>query len=175
MKYKHTIKKIIKKLNGRNIVDNDFNLLEDLLSLADKPKIGCFGENLDLTPEESLERIKKLAKIMGKPKEVCNCPLSDDNGVVHEKWCQFSTLSKEFIPTPLKTEPKEECDQSNKGGTKFYGHYGKWIPTPFKTKPEIEKLDIKNFGYYPLDDSYKIARKINEIISYLSTEDKEGK
>jgi len=36
------------------------------------------------------------------------------------------------------------------------------------TKPEIEKLDIKNFGYYPLDDSYKIARKINEIIDYIN-------
>ncbi len=51
------------------------------------------------------------------------------------------------------------------------------VPTPFKTKPEIEKIDLSPLTYngknYEEDSFFKVENKINEIINFLSTKDKE--
>ena len=186
MKYKYTIKKIIKKLNGRNIVDNDFNLLEDLLALADKPKEECTCVNClgGLNKKRCLNKLvykfvvtdsQKIYKSLKTKPEIEK--KFTDSDVVY--MCE-TILG--YLDMGRIDEAKQHLENLQHWFIDLPNINSKLLP-PLKTKPEIEKIDMASYstkvkGGRDTEIEIMVENKLNELIdrvNLLSTEGKEGK
>jgi hypothetical protein len=156
-------------------------------------KYKTFDDMVDGTPTKRVYKFsrKEIYQALGRLNDIY---LGNDNKKFNKIMVDLLALAdkpnKEWIcpnclgrngcmcalkPTPLKTEPKEECNCNYPDlvgmNCPIHGLHSTLNP-----KPEIEK--IKKDSNWNRDNLkihiMRIELKINEIIDYLSTKDKKG-